>query len=309
MKTNLIRLVFLFLAVTGLSLSGCKKDKNTGASDDSASMQQLSKDEEAVESASEESMNDVNNLLAGGSLKSTERRVPCNAKIDSTAVVNDTITIYITYNGVNCMGNRFRSGKVEIKKQVGTHWFQQGATVMVRHIDFAITKMKNQKMITLNGVRFYQNVSGGLIWQIGPDLPTIVHRTWGYVNISFEDGTTKTWNIARQNTFSGIFPDNLSLTSDGFGTVDGYENLVAWGLNRHGENFYTQILQPVTRCENCNWDPLSGITKHSIPAGSKSATLTFGYDENDQPVVNECPSKYKLDWQRNNKSGTIFLWL
>jgi hypothetical protein len=207
------------------------------------------------------------------------------------------------------MGNRYRTGKVEIKKHVGTHWFQQGATVIIKHINFSITKMKNQKMITLNGVKVYQNVSGGLIWQLGTELNTIVHRTWGYVNISFSDGTTKTWHIARQNTFSGSLPDNLSLTSDGFGTADGYENLVAWGINRHGENFYTQIVQPVTRCQNCDWDPLAGIKKHSIPADSKSATLTFGYDENNQPVVNECPSKYKLDWQRNNHSGTVYLWL
>lgn len=307
--TNLFRLSFLVLAILGLSFAGCKKDKNTDSSEDSSSLQQLSADVESLQSAMDESFNDVNNFLSGGNLKSTERRVPCNATIDSTAVINDSITIYITYKGVNCMGNRYRTGKVEIKKQVGTHWFQQGATVIVKHIDFSITKMKSQKTIILNGVKVYQNVSGGLIWQLGNGLNTIVHRITGQVTVTFPNETARTWNIARQNTFSGSLPDNLSLTSDGFGAADGYDNLVAWGLNRQGENFYTQIMQPVTRCENCNWDPLAGITKHSIPAGSKSATLTFGYDENDQPVINKCPSKYKLDWQKNNNSGTVYLWL
>jgi hypothetical protein len=306
--TNFLRLSILLLAIIGLSLTGCKKDKNSDTSADYTSLQQLSTDEESVESSMEESMNEVNNVLSGGNLKSTNQR-PCNATIDSTAVVNDTITIYITYNGVNCMGNRFRSGKVEIRKHIGTHWFQQGATVIVKHIDFKITKMKDQKMITLNGVKVFQNVTGGLIWQLGTEFYTIVYKTSGNVNITFPDGTTKTWNIARQNTFAGSLPDNLSLTSDGFGAADGYENLVAWGINRHGENFYTQIIQPVTRCQNCSWDPLSGIKKHSIPADSKSATLTFGFDSNNQPVENECPTKYKVDWQKKNKSGTIFLWL
>ena len=88
-----------------------------------------------------------------------------------------------------------------------------------------------------------------------------------------------------------------------------FDNLEAWGINRKSESFYTQILEPVTRNQVCNWDPSAGIKKHSIPSGSKSATLTFGYDENDQPIGNECPSKYKLDWQKNNHSGTVYLWL
>jgi hypothetical protein len=309
-STKLFRLIFMTLALIGLSLAGCEKDKNHEPSADSSSLQQLSADEESLSSAMDESMNEVNSLLSGGNLKSTTQ-LPCNATIDSTAVINDSITIYITYNGLNCMGNRYRSGKVEIKKQVGTRWYQQGATIIVKHINFTITKMKNQKVITLNGVKTYQNVSGGLFWQLGPDLTTIVHRIWGYVNITFnnDNGTTKTWNIARQNTYSGSLPDNLSLTSDGFGSADGYDNLVAWGVNRNGENFYTQIIQPVIRCQNCDWDPLSGIKKHSVPAGSKSATLTFGYNSNNEPVVNECPTKYKVDWQKNNNSGTVYLWL
>ncbi|MEI6172174.1 MAG: hypothetical protein WCR01_00370 [Bacteroidota bacterium] len=309
MKTNLIRIAFLFLAVTGLSLSGCKKDKNAAGSDDSASMQQLSKDEEAVESASDESMNDVNNFLSGGNLKSTEK-VPCGATVDSTAVVNDTITIYITYNGKNCSGTRSRTGKVEIKKQLGTHWYQAGATVMIRHINFTITKVSNQKSITLNGLKVHQNVSGGLIWQVGNGVDAIVYRTWGAVNVTFEDGSSRIWNVARQKTYTGTAPGNLMLTTDGFGTSGEYSNLLTWGINRKGENFYTRIMQPVVHRQVCDWDPVSGIKKHEIPADSKSATLTFGYDSNDQPVTGDaCPTKFKLDWQRNNKSGTIFLWL
>ena len=309
MKTkNLFRLTFLVLAIIGLSLSGCKKDKNSDNTD-ATSLQQLAGDEETMESAMDESMNDVNNYLSGGNLKSTSM-VPCNATVDSTAVVNDTITIFITYNGVNCSGTRYRAGRVEIKKQVGTLWFQEGATVSVKHINFLIAKTANNtKFITLNGIKIYKNISGGLIWQLGNGINTIVHRTYGHLNITFNDGTSKTWNIARQKTYSGVAPYNLTLSSDGFGVADGYENLVTWGVNRQGENFYTQILESVTRNQVCNWDPSAGIKKHSIPADNKSATITFGYDENNQPIGNECPSKYKVDWQKNNKSGTVYLWL
>jgi hypothetical protein len=307
-KTNLLRLLFLLLAIIGLSFTGCKKDKNSDPSADYSSLQQLSGDEENVESSMDESMNEVNNLLSGDGLKSTDR-VPCNATIDSSAVLNDTLTIYITYKGLNCLGTRYRYGKVEISQKVGTRWFQEGATVIVKHINFTITKVRNQKMITLNGVKIYQNVSGGLIWQLGNGINTVVHRVSGQVNVTFSDSTTKTWNIARQKIYSGVPPYDLVLTTDGFGSADGMENLMIWGVDRQGENFYTQILQPVARCQSCDWDPCAGIKKHSIPADSKSATLTFGYDRNNQPVVNECPAKYKVDWQKNNNSGTIFLWL
>ncbi len=306
--TNLFRLSFLALAIAGLSLTGCKKDKKADPND-SASLQQLSGDEQSMESAMDESMNDVNNFLSGGNLKSTSQ-VPCGATIDSTAIVNDTNIIYITYNGMNCNQTRMRTGQVEIKRKVGTHWYQQGATVIIKHINFTITKISNQKTITLNGIKVHKNVSGGVVWQLGNGTEAIVHRTSGHVVVTFDDGSTKSWSIARQRTYTGIPPNNLVLTTDGFGAEGSFTNLVVWGINRQGENFYTQIIQPVVHRQVCDWDPSSGIKKHAIPADSKSATLTFGYDSNNQPVTgNECAAKYKVDWQKNNKSGTIYLWL
>ncbi len=308
MKTrNLIRLTALLIAVVALSVTGCKKDKST-SSVDPASMQQLANDENQVQNASDEAMNDVNNILSGGNLKSTES-LPCNATIDSTSVVNDTITIHITYHGLNCSGTRYRTGQVEIKKKFGSHWYQAGATVIVKHINFTITKVASQKTITLNGIKTHENVSGGVIPQLGNGITSIVQKTWGNETVTFSDNTTRVWNIARQKTFTGT-PGQLVMTLDGFGTEDNYSNLVVWGTNRQNENFYTQITQSVVMRQACDWDPCSGIKIHQIPSDSKSATLTFGFDSNNQPVTGtNCPTKYKLDWQKNNHSGTAFLWL
>ena len=313
MKTsNMFRLTFLVMAILGLSFAGCKKDKITETYPNSVSLQQLSGDQESMESAMDESMNDVNNYLSGGNLKSTNL-LPCNATIDSTPVVHDTITFYITYNGLNCSGTRFRTGKVEIKKQVGTHWYQQGAMVTIRHINFTITKVSNQDSITLNGVKVYKNLTGGIIWQVGNGIDQLVHSISGQVTVTFNTGTTqtsRTWNVARLRTFTGTAPNNLTMTINGFGTADGFQNLLLWGTSRAGEMFYTEIIEPVVHRQVCEWNPCAGIKKHSVPSESKSATITFGYDSHDNPITGDaCPAKFKVDWQKNNHSGTIYLVL
>lgn len=306
---NLFRFVLLTAAVAGLALTGCKKDKIDDPTPDSSVIQQLSGDEETFESALDESMNDVDMYLSNGNLKSTEM-LPCNATIDSTAVVNDTLTIYITYNGLNCSGTRYRTGQVEIRRPVGQHWYQQGASVRIRHINFTITRVATNKSITINSVKTHKNVSGGVIWQLGNGYDAIVHRTWGHANVLFQDGTSRTWNVARQKTFTGVPPLNLKMVIDGFGTANNYTNLVVWGTNRQSQAFYTQIVNPVLHRQVCDWDPVDGVKAHFIPSANKSATLTFGFDSNNQPVTGAaCPTKYKVDWQHNNNSGTVYLWL
>jgi hypothetical protein len=311
MKTrNLIRLIALLLVITGLSFTGCKKDKTDNSTVDPTSMQQLANDEAAEQNASDEAMNDVDIFLAGNGLKSTDV-LPCHATIDSTRTVGDTITIYITYNGLNCSGTRYRTGHVEIKKLVGIPWSQAGATIIVRHINFTIRKVASNKTITLNGTKTHQNESGGVIWNLGNGTVTsVIHKTWGFETVTFSDNTTRTWNIARRKTFTGTAPDAIVLTNDGFGVAEQYSNLVVWGTNRQGENFFTQIIQPVVMRQKCDWDPCAGIKVHQIPSDSKSATITFGFNSNNQPISgDECPTKYKLDWQKNNHSGTVYLLL
>ena len=310
MKTrNLIHLTFLVIALIGLSFTGCKKDKTDKSTVDPASMQQLANDETAVQNASDQAMNDVDLVLSDNSLNSKGiNPLPCNATLNITTV-NDTIIFTITYHGKSCDSLRIRTGQVEIKKHVGTNWNQAGATVIVKHINFTITKVSNQKTITLNGTKTHENVSGGVIWQLGNGVTSIVHKTWGHEVVTFSDNTTRTWNVARQRTFTGT-PTTLILTLDGFGSAANYNNLVVWGTNRQNENFYTQITQSVILRQVCDWDPCSGVKIHQIPSDSKSATLTFGYNSNNQPITGDaCPTKFRVDWQKNNNSGTVYLWL
>jgi hypothetical protein len=308
MKTkNFFRLGIVVIAMAGLTFTGCKKDKSADPAINTQSLQQLSKDEVTVTQVSDDALNDANNVLSGGQNKSTELW-PCNATIDSATVAGDSITYHITYNGDNCPGNRTRTGQMTITKKVGQHWGDPGATTTVRLINLTITKKSNGKSMTMNGTKVFTNVSGGYLWQLGINHSSIVHKAVGLITATFDDNTTRTWNIDRQRTFTGTLASGLILTVDGLGSADGYDNLVVWGINRNGEAFYTQITQSIVIRANCDWDPVSGIKIHQIPSDSKKATLTYGYDSSGNPVTNgDCPTHYKVDWQKGTHSGSFFL--
>jgi len=153
------------------------------------------------------------------------------------------------------------------------------------------------------------NVTGGLIFMIPQYITSVTYKDQGYITVTFNDTTTKSWNVARQVTYTKA-DNKFVLTIDGFGSADGYHNLVMWGTNRNSEQFYIQILQSVVHKQACQFDPCSGQKKITIPGDAKGATLTFGYDTNNQPVTgNDCPTKYKVDWFKNGNSGTLYLFL
>jgi hypothetical protein len=309
MKTKILfQLTVIFAFSIAFTLSSCKKDNLDKGKADPTSMEQLSADENNVENIMNDATSDITSVMSnnGSNLKSTEW-IPCNATVDSVAAVNDTVIIHITYNGLNCNGTRSRTGVIEIRKQVGTHWGQAGATVIYKYINFTVTRVSNNKTVILNGTKTFVNVNGGHRWQVGSIINSYVERISGSMQASFDNGTSRSWNVARQLTYTGT-PGHFIQTTDGFGSTNNYQNLVVWGINRQGEDFFTQIEQSVVCKQTCLWDPCSGIKIHQIPGDNKSATITFGYDSNNQPVTgDECPTRYRVDWQKNNNSGTSYL--
>ena len=307
MKTNkFIQLSVFLVTVLALSFTSCSKEDLSPGKIDPVSIVQLTSDENNVEGIMNDAMSDVASLMGlGGGLKSSAWK-PCHGTVDSTLKFNDTTTFYITYNGVNCNERSIWNGKIEVKRKSGVRWNQAGAAVVFKYIDLTVTNIKNNKSVTLNGTKTFTNVNGGLRWQVGTVITSYVETVKGSMQASFENGTARTWNVARKLTYTGT-PGNMVTTIDGFGTAGEYANLVVWGTNREGEEFFTQIIQSVVRKQACDGKPVSGIKKHQIPSDSKSATVTFGYDDNNQPVAGDaCPTKYRVDWQRNNSSGTSY---
>ena len=260
-----------------------------------------------MENASDEAFNDINAFASRGETKAI-LSLPCNVTITDSLSTADSIKITLTFNGNNCANTRSRTGQIEYSKKIGEHWKDAGTGLVVKFMTYKVTKLSNNKSIIINGKKVFRNISGGLIINLGTTATSVTHKVEGNLQVTFDDNTTREWNVRRQKTFTGTFPTDLVLTVDGFGSADGYTNLVNWGTNRHGELFYTSIDQSVVFKQSCNFDPVSGIIVHQIPNVNKKATITFGYDDNNQLVSgNNCPTRYKLDWEVNGNSGTIFI--
>jgi len=275
---------------------------------DPETLEQLSIDENNVENVLKDVENDITSVMSNnsGDFKSTAW-LPCNATVDSLALANDTISIYITYNGLTCDKKRNRTGKIEIKTKVGTRWDEVGAAVICKYFDFTVTRVLTGNSVKLNGSKTLVNENGGHRWQLGTEITSYVERINGTMQASFDNGVGRTWNVARQITYTGTAGQYI-MTIDGFGSTANYQNLVVWGSNRQGEEFFTQITQSIVCRQACSWDPVSGIKIHQIPSDEKSATIAFGYDSNNQPIVGDnCPERFRIDWQRNNRSGTSYL--
>jgi hypothetical protein len=305
---NFLRTGLLMTAAMVLGLTGCKKTDDNNQANDSSPVQQTAMDENRVSDFSDEALNDANIILSAGNLKSTQI-LPCNVILDSANVAYDTIVYYVTYNGLNCAGTIMRTGNMEIRKQVGTHWYMPGATVSVKYINLHKTRISNGNSITLNGNIMFENVKGGLIPMLGNGIDSITYHHTGTLAATFDDNTIRTWNIARRQILTGT-PDNLVVSVTGFGTYGAYTELVTWGINRGGQEFFISVLETVVHRQVCSFLPSTGVKNIAIPSKEVGAIITFGYDENNQPVTNgDCPVKFKLEWSKNGNSGTLYLYL
>lgn len=304
--TTFFRTALIAFSALALTVSSCKKDEKDDQKNDSTTEQQLSKDDNDIQNASDMALNDASEIMSKGLDKSLYT-LPCNVTVDSASVINDSIVYHITYNGLNCDNSLYRMGQMEVKRKLSQSWKEVNASVSVQLTNLKVTKVSNGRSVTLNGKKIFTNVSGGCLAQLGNGASQIVHKVEGSVEAKFDDNSVRTWSVARIKTFTGTV-GNLVVTFEGFGSADGYSNLVTWGTTRGGQAFYTQISSPVSIREACEWHPVSGVKVHQIPSENKKATVTFGFDDNNLPVgSNDCPTRYKIDWQKDSYTGTIYL--
>jgi len=217
----------------------------------------------------------------------------CDATI-AVDTLSSPRTITITYNGSNCLGNRTRNGVILISMAQGVRWKNAGAILNVSFQNFKVTRLSDNKSITLNGTQTYTNVSGGLLINL-VTLTTITHTiTSSNMSITFDNGQQRNWQVARQRVFS--FNNGIVITTTGTQTEGTTTGVAEWGTNRFGNPFKTSVTQPLIIRQDCNFRMVSGKVAHAT--NLFNATVTFGLDA--AGAVTTCPGTgtyyLKIGW-------------
>jgi hypothetical protein len=294
MKAKILSLpVFIFSLV--FILTACKKESSTV--DYTAELSTQSDDESQFSSETDAVANDADVALESSTYFTarTDRTqtLICDASIAVDTVSNPR-TITITYNGTNCIGNRTRTGAIIISMAAGVHWKDAGAAITVTYQNLKITRVADNKSITINGSHTVTNESGGLLYNL-PNLGTITHTiTSSNMSVTLGDNTQRVWQVARQRVFT--YSNGVVITITGTHTDGSNTHIAEWGTNREGHTFATSILEPLVIRQDCSFRLVSGEVKHTLEHAN--ATATFGLDVSGNPTT--CPGTghyyFKVAW-------------
>ena len=296
------KIQFLAVLAMGLSLSflGCKKS-DSSSTDTSADLITHSDDQSSFSQNTDEVADDANKAIENfnafnGNGPSNITGIPCNSTVVLDSA-NGIRTLTITYNGLNCYGNRTRTGVVVLSMPLAQHWRDAGAVLTITVQNLKITRLVDNKSITINGVTNVTNVSGGRLRDLS-SLGTIVHTiTSAGMTVTFDNGSQRSWQVAKRRTFT--YNNGIVITTTGIHTDGSTTGISEWGTNRFGNAFVTSITQPMVIREDCNFRLVSGQVTHSRLLATVVAT--FGLDAQGNPVT--CPAGtfyFKVVWTGAN---------
>ena len=294
-----------------LILIACKKEKEAAT--------QIVTDTEVATHYDDESMvseeldaiaDEANSLLESDPILSGNNSVVEEVICDASIAINadsDPMTLTVTFNGANCGTKRTRTGVMVLSMPKGTEWKNEGAEITVHFENMKVTRTKDGKSITFNGTKVYKNVSGGLIHEAAQS-GTIVHTiTSNDLTIKFDDGTARSWNVARKKEFS--YNNGLVISVSGIHEVGENSGIAEWGTNRFGNAFVTTIKSPLVVKQDCSFRLTGGVIEHSTDVFV--ATATFGLDASGAST--SCPGTgkfyYKLGWTKISNGNNFSVLL
>ena len=304
MKTNLILKTCLTTTVAlALVFTSCRK-REMEDNEQSESLSIQADDSQSQAATTDEAYSDADNSMSASRSIAGDPTVnqtantgtytwPCDATVDSSQVQQGIIVL--TFNGSGCSG-RVRTGQMKFtlaNYANGVRWRDVNAQLIINFINYKVTR--NGKNIIVNGTHNLVNVSGGLISELGPEKTTIVRTVRSTdMNVTFDDNTTRQWSVAKRRTWE-YNGGNTKLTISGEGSVNSLSNVCAWGTNRKGKSFTTQITNPVVCLKSCGWGkPIAGTKIHNIEG--HFATVTLGTNSNGDVDSGNCPNNFKVEW-------------
>ncbi len=300
---KITKLALLTVVIATVVLTSCRRDRDN--LETYKSMFGLHSDDNArVSNELDLVASDASNTISAAPIMS-------GGKIDGLGDLCDAIVTYdtlgdnrqvtINYNGTNCQGNRSRVGTVIITIPLGTLWNQAGSIATVTINNLKITRLSDNKSITLNGIKTITNVSGGLVQNLS-SLSSITHTVSSTnMSIAFDDGTQRLWNIARQRVFT--YNNGIVLTITGTHSENGVVGIAEWGITRNGSEFIAQITQPLVIRQDCDFRLTSG--QKVFTRLEKTVTVSFGLDGDGNPTTCPGSGNYYLKAEWTNAQGEI----
>lgn len=285
MKTNIL---MLCIALISFSLSSCKIHTDDKIdNEDPAAQTTQSADEFTFQMESEIALSEINTAISGSSLGKTATIAGASVN-DSTWI--DMKQVVIHYNGKSADNKRNRVGLVIVTLISGANWGEKGAVLTIDFEGLDITYLTTGKKVSLNGSLNITNISGGRITMNS----SVTHRIRGKIQFTFDDGeTNRVWNVAC-NRFITTTANNYTITIEGDTSINGLNNIVAWGLNRFNQTFFTRITHRLVISSDCPGKIISGKKIHT--GNFKDITVDFGVDMNGNPVSGTCPYGFKISW-------------
>ncbi len=291
-----LRILLAVVALATATFTSCKKTDNNNNSDYTNEFSAQSDDQAQVSGETDAIADDANTIIDSHPSISGKPFGISSLICDATIVVDSVSnpkTITITYNGNNCFGNRSRTGVVVLSMPQAQHWSDAGAILTVTYQNLRITRLRDGKSITINGAESFTNVSGGRIRDLAISGPVTHSIASSGLSISFDNGTQRTWQIAKQRVFS--YDNGIVITTTGTHTEGTITNVSEWGTNRFGNAFVTSITTPLVVRQDCSFRLVSGaVTHHRLIA---DIVVTFGLDAQGLPI--SCPPGsfyFKVVW-------------
>lgn len=295
MKRVFLNIAMLAFA-SSLVLSSCKK---TDEEPDYSELSQHASDNSTTQRETDQADDDAIALLEGSALSARTSSPSLGSdvvKFEQDPVNSKKYTL--VYQGKFSDG-KVKTGKIISELTTGNKWTDQDAVLKLTFENVKVTR--GNKSVTFTGSKTITNITGKKIKDLKIGDAPIVHNIVSTdLKITFEDGTTRTWNVSKTRKFTKT-SDGLQVAVDGTGSNSGYTNLAEWGLTRKGTTFYTSIDKTIVfnECASNDPKPISGKKTHKGLV--KEASVTYGVDASGNEISSCNATHYKLNWV--NKKG------
>jgi hypothetical protein len=306
MRTRILLLSIILLGTLSFTQS-CKKNRlvknETG---------QVSEDNSQIQQGMDAAVYDGTNAMSGnssinGRVMNAAAITVCGATTDTSQKAQGIITL--NFDGSTICNGRIRAGMIKLTLvgyTTGTRWKTAGAVCRMDFTDYKVTRSSDSKSLVFNGTANVTNVSGGNIVLLTFGLqPNVIHKIEsGAITVKFDDGKTSTCNLSRQFTYTysnGVY----QVKGEGVGSKNGLSSIENWGTTRDGDEFTSQVTQPVIWNSTCGaHKPVSGKLDIQVASKEFGLVTTLGVDNSGNVVSSGCPWGLKVEWTYKNKSGS-----